>query len=179
MSYRILVIEDNHDIARLVEMHLQDLSYQVDLVVDDRTGLDCAMKGRYDLIILDIMLPGIDGLEICRQLRGAANHTPVLMLTARITELDRLLGLELGADDFLTKPFSIMELLARVKAIIRRAGRMSRSPRTNITKQSQQTGRILLRVVRCLPPAVGLSVHASTQRAGVLHPLTVPVLPSK
>ena len=108
MPYRILVIEDNHDIARLVEMHLQDLSYQVDLVVDGRTGLDCAMKGRYDLIILDIMLPGIDGLEICRQLRGAANHTPVLMLTARITELDRVLGLELGADDYLTKPFSIM-----------------------------------------------------------------------
>ncbi|RLA03307.1 MAG: DNA-binding response regulator, partial [Gammaproteobacteria bacterium] len=110
MPYRILVIEDNHDIARLVEMHLQDLSYEVELAADGDTGLARAMQGKYDLIILDIMLPGIDGLEICRRLRGASNHTPVLMLTAKTTELDRVLGLELGADDYLTKPFSIMEL---------------------------------------------------------------------
>jgi len=122
MPHRILVIEDNHDIARLVELHLQDLCYQVDLDTDGRTGLQRAMTGNYDLIILDIMLPGLDGLEVCRRLRGASNQTPVLMLTARTTELDRVLGLELGADDYLTKPFSIMELLARVKAIIRRAG---------------------------------------------------------
>ena len=122
MPHRILVIEDNHDIARLVELHLKDLSYQVDLDTDGRTGLERAMQGNHDLIILDIMLPGLDGLEVCRRLRGASNHTPVLMLTARTTELDRVLGLELGADDYLTKPFSIMELLARVKAIIRRAG---------------------------------------------------------
>ena len=122
MPHRILVIEDNHDIARLVELHLKDLCYQVDLDTDGRTGLQRAMTGNYDLIILDIMLPGLDGLEVCRRLRGASNQTPVLMLTARTTELDRVLGLELGADDYLTKPFSIMELLARVKAIIRRAG---------------------------------------------------------
>jgi DNA-binding response OmpR family regulator len=122
MPHRILVIEDNTDIARLVALHLKDLSYQVDLATDGRSGLDRAMKGNYDLIILDILLPGLDGLEVCRRLRGASKHTPVLMLTARTTELDRVLGLELGADDYLTKPFSIMELLARVKAIIRRAG---------------------------------------------------------
>jgi two-component system, OmpR family, response regulator len=122
MPHRILVIEDNHDIARLIELHLKDLCYQVDLDTDGRTGLQRAMTGNYDLIILDIMLPGLDGLEVCRRLRGASNQTPVLMLTARTTELDRVLGLELGADDYLTKPFSIMELLARVKAIIRRAG---------------------------------------------------------
>jgi two-component system OmpR family response regulator len=127
MPYQILVIEDNHDIARLVELHLQDLSYQVELVADGRSGLERALQGQYDLIILDIMLPGLDGLEICRQLRGASNQTPVLMLTAKTTELDRVLGLELGADDYLTKPFSIMELLARVKAIIRRTA-LSRQP---------------------------------------------------
>ena len=127
MSHRILVIEDNHDIARLVELHLRDLSYRVDLEMDGRSGLTRAMQGLYDLVILDIMLPGLDGLEVCRQLRGASNHTPVLMLTARTTELDRVLGLELGADDYLTKPFSIMELLARVKAIIRRTG-LSKQP---------------------------------------------------
>jgi DNA-binding response OmpR family regulator len=122
MPHRILVIEDNHDIARLVALHLRDLSYQVDLESDGRSGLERALQENHDLIILDIMLPGIDGLEICRRLRGASRQTPVLMLTARTTELDRVLGLELGADDYLTKPFSIMELLARVKAIIRRAG---------------------------------------------------------
>ena len=127
MPYQILVIEDNHDIARLVELHLQDLSYQVELVADGRSGLERALQGQYDLIILDIMLPGLDGLEICRQLRGASDQTPVLMLTAKTTELDRVLGLELGADDYLTKPFSIMELLARVKAIIRRTA-LSRQP---------------------------------------------------
>jgi len=120
MSHHILVIEDNPDIAHLVELHLQDLSYTVDLAADGRSGLARARSGDYDLAILDLMLPGLDGLEVCRQLRAADDLTPILMLTAKSTELDRVLGLELGADDYLTKPFSIMELLARVKAILRR-----------------------------------------------------------
>lgn len=120
MPPRILVIEDNPDIARLVELHLQDLAYTVDLAADGRSGLARARSGDFDLVILDLMLPGLDGLEVCRQLRAANNLTPILMLTAKSTELDRVLGLELGADDYLTKPFSIMELLARVKAILRR-----------------------------------------------------------
>ena len=143
MPYRILVIEDNHDIARLVEMHLQDLSYEVELAADGDTGLALAMRGQYDLIILDIMLPGIDGLEICRRLRGASNHTPVLMLTAKTTELDRVLGLELGADDYLTKPFSIMELLARVKAIIRRAGHAKQPPSDKTTDTIRINGLVI------------------------------------
>ena len=121
MSHRILVIEDNPDIARLVELHLRDLSFHVDIARDGHHGLQQGVSGNHDLIILDIMLPGLDGLEVCRRLRAAAVNTPILMLTAKTTELDRVLGLELGADDYLTKPFSIMELLARVKAIIRRA----------------------------------------------------------
>ena len=120
MPHHILVIEDNTDIARLVELHLRDLSYTVDLAADGRSGLARARCGGYDLAILDLMLPGLDGLEVCRQLRAADDHTPILMLTAKSTELDRVLGLELGADDYLTKPFSIMELIARVKAILRR-----------------------------------------------------------
>jgi len=120
MPHRILVIEDNHDIAHLVQLHLQDLSYEVDLAANGHRGLARARSGEYNLVILDLMLPGLDGLEVCRQLRAASDLTPVLMLTAKSTELDRVLGLELGADDYLTKPFSIMELLARVKAIIRR-----------------------------------------------------------
>jgi two-component system OmpR family response regulator len=120
MAKKILVIEDDADIARLLELHLKDISFDVDLSNDGEAGLRAASQGHYDLIILDLMLPGIDGLEICRRLRGGAINTPILMLTAKSSELDRVLGLELGADDYLTKPFSLIELQARVKAIFRR-----------------------------------------------------------
>lgn len=84
------------------------------------TGLEQALTHPYDLIILDLMLPGLEGLELCRRLRATPHYTPILMLTAKSSELDRLLGLEMGADDYLTNPFSIRELLARVKALFRR-----------------------------------------------------------
>jgi DNA-binding response OmpR family regulator len=117
---KILVIEDDRDIARLLELHLHDLGYDVQVACDGVSGLKQALSKPYDLIILDLMLPGIDGLEVCRNLRTKPNYTPILMLTAKSTELDRVLGLEVGADDYLTKPFSIRELLARVKALFRR-----------------------------------------------------------
>ena len=120
MSRRILVIEDNKDLARLLEIHLKDLSHEVDLAFDGDKGLAMAEAEDYDLIILDLMLPGFDGLEICRRLRSKPPYTPILMLTAKSSELDRVLGLEMGADDYVTKPFSIRELMARVKAIFRR-----------------------------------------------------------
>lgn len=117
---RILVVEDDPDISHLIAIHLQDLAFNVDVVNNGIDGLNRASNYDYQLIVLDLMLPGLDGLEVCRQLRSQLNNTPVLMLTARSSELDRVLGLELGADDYLTKPFSIMELQARVKAILRR-----------------------------------------------------------
>ena len=120
MPRNILVIEDNKDLARLLEVHLRDLSYDVDLAFDGDSGLSKVKSGNYDLIVLDIMLPGVDGLEICRHVRGGKAYTPILMLTAKSSELDRVLGLEMGADDYVTKPFSIRELMARVKAIFRR-----------------------------------------------------------
>ena len=120
MSRRILVVEDNEDLANLLRIHLTDLSYEVDLAPDGHGGLARAEAARYDLIILDVMLPGLDGLEICRRLRKKDTYTPILMLTSKSSELDRVLGLELGADDYVTKPFSIRELLARVKALFRR-----------------------------------------------------------
>lgn len=120
MPRRILVIEDDKDIAHLVELHLKDTGYEVTLAHDGDVGLDQALSKPYDLIILDLMLPGVDGLEICRRVRAASVYTPMLMLTSRSSELDRVLGLEIGADDYLTKPFSIPELLARVKALFRR-----------------------------------------------------------
>lgn len=117
---RFLVVEDNTDIANLVSMHLRDLDAEVQIASDGQRGLAMAQASRFDLIILDLMLPGIDGLEICRQLRSHADHTPILMLTAKSAELDRIIGLEMGADDYLPKPFSVRELVARAKAILRR-----------------------------------------------------------
>jgi DNA-binding response OmpR family regulator len=127
MKKRILIIEDNIDLARLLAGHLRDLSYEVDLAADGNEGLANAERTAYDLIILDIMLPGIDGLEICRRIRERPPYVPILMLTARSSETDRVVGLEVGADDYVTKPFSIRELLARVKAMFRRAEQLGRS----------------------------------------------------
>jgi len=117
---KVLVVEDNPDIAKLVSLHLKDLDCEVALAADGLRGLDEARARRYDLIILDLMLPGMEGLEVCRRLRGETDYTPILMLTAKSSEVDRVVGLEIGADDYLTKPFSIGELIARVKAIFRR-----------------------------------------------------------
>ena len=120
MTRRILVIEDQPEIAQLAQLHLRELAERVDTVGNGSSGLEMALSGRYDLIILDLMLPGLDGLDVCRRLRASDTYVPILMLTARSSELDRVLGLELGADDYVTKPFSIRELVARVKAIFRR-----------------------------------------------------------
>ena len=101
-------------------MHVQDIDCRAKVAFDGTTGLADAGANNYDLIILDVMLPGESGLDICRRLRARADYTPILMLTAKSSELERVLGLELGADDYLTKPFSVLELQARVKAIFRR-----------------------------------------------------------
>ena len=117
---KVLVIEDELDIAKLVQLHLQDLPCEVNLAFDGIVGLAEAEAKAYDLIILDLKLPGLEGLEVCKRLRARGRYTPILMLTSKSSELDRVLGLEVGADDYLTKPFSVMELTARVKALFRR-----------------------------------------------------------
>ncbi len=117
---QILVIEDEFDIAQLIKIHLSELCEHVELVHDGEQGLNMALNRSWSAIILDLKLPNVDGLEICRRIRSQSNYVPILMLTAKSTELDRVLGLELGADDYLTKPFSVMELSARVKALMRR-----------------------------------------------------------
>jgi DNA-binding response OmpR family regulator len=117
----ILVIEDEHDIAELIRLHLTDLGFVVAIARDGSQGLRRATQGTWDLIILDLRLPGIDGLEVCRQLRQRSSLVPVLMLTSKSSEVDRVVGLEVGADDYVTKLFSVLELAARVKAILRRA----------------------------------------------------------
>jgi DNA-binding response OmpR family regulator len=126
MTRQVLVIEDDEDIAKLVKLQLTELSCSVTLVNEGGKGLAEAESKQYDLIVLDLMLPGMDGLEICRRVRSQDRYTPVLMLTSKSSELDRVLGLEMGADDYLTKPFSVLELSARVKALFRRVDSLSK-----------------------------------------------------
>ncbi len=116
----VLVIEDDKDITELLKIHLKDLHCRVTTAIDGEKGYALTQKGSIDLIVLDLMLPGMDGLEVCRRVRADKNNTPILMLTAKSEELDKVLGLEVGADDYLTKPFGVREFIARVKAIFRR-----------------------------------------------------------
>lgn len=126
MNKSVLVIEDDKDIAQLLQLHLSDCCDEVVWADDGQEGYTRAMDRSWDLIILDLRLPGLSGLDICRQLRSSQSYVPILMLTAKSTELDRVLGLEIGADDYVTKPFSVQELVARVKAIFRRSDAMQR-----------------------------------------------------
>jgi len=121
MPATILVAEDQTDIRELIALNLRNAGYEVTTVNDGTAALASQNEQASDLLILDLMMPGLDGLEVCKALRARGRNTPILMLTAKATELDRVLGLELGADDYLTKPFSLAELLARVKALLRRA----------------------------------------------------------
>jgi len=127
---KVLIIEDDAEIIHLLEIHLKDLGCEVISAMQGDTGLRMAIEEDPDLIILDIMLPVMDGLEVCQKLRANAIQSPIMMLTAKSEEIDKVLGLEIGADDYLTKPFSVREFIARVKAIFRRE-KMSVEPKTN------------------------------------------------
>jgi DNA-binding response OmpR family regulator len=120
MQKRALVVEDDPDIANLVMVSLRDINVQADIIGNGAEGLRHATSKPYDIIILDIMLPGMDGIEVCQRIRQQQITTPILMLTARSEEIDKVLAIDLGADDYMTKPFSIRELLSRVKARMRR-----------------------------------------------------------
>ena len=121
MAHTILLAEDQTDIRDLIALNLRNAGYAVTAVGDGAAALARQIEAPADLLILDLMMPGLDGLEVCKALRARQHSAPILMLTAKSTELDRVLGLELGADDYLTKPFSLAELMARVKALLRRA----------------------------------------------------------
>lgn len=117
----VLVVDDEPSIVTLLKFNLEQAGYNVLTAEDGRKGLDTALKEKPDLIVLDLMLPGMDGMDVCKTLRQEKVNTPILMLTAKDDEFDKILGLELGADDYLTKPFSPREVVARVKAILRRS----------------------------------------------------------
>ncbi len=116
----VLIIEDDPDIIVLLRIHLEDLGCTVSEALNGKMGFEMAREGNFDLIVLDLMLPGMDGLTVCQKLRALEINTPILMLTAKSEEFDKVMGLESGADDYLTKPFGIREFIARVKAMFRR-----------------------------------------------------------
>ena len=123
MKKKILIIEDEEDLVKGLKLNLTDEGYDVDWALDGKSGLKKALDDPPDLILLDIMIPEMDGLEVCRLLRQKKVGLPIIMLTAKGEEVDKVVGLEIGADDYITKPFSIRELLARIKAHIRRTQR--------------------------------------------------------
>ncbi len=120
-AYPILIVEDDSDLSELIKIQLTDNDCEIEQAFNGRIALNKALENRYSLIILDVMLPEIDGFEICKSIRKEDRQIPILMLTAKAEEADKIMGLEYGADDYLTKPFSIKELIARVKALLRRA----------------------------------------------------------
>lgn len=120
-SHPILIVEDDSDLSELIKIQLTDNDYEVEQVLNGKVALKKALENNYSLIILDIMLPEVDGFEICQSVRQENQQVPILMLTAKAEEVDKIMGLEYGADDYLTKPFSIKELVARVKALLRRS----------------------------------------------------------
>ena len=120
-SRRVLIVEDDAHIAELLRMHLRDEGYAVEHAADGHEGMRRLEEGGWDALVLDLMLPGVDGLEICKRARGMARYTPIIITSARSSEVHRILGLELGADDYICKPFAPREVVARVKAVLRRS----------------------------------------------------------
>lgn len=117
---KVLVVEDELSIQRILEFELKQAGFHVELASDGVTGLEKAQKEGYDIVLLDVMLPGLDGFAVCREIRKTDNYTHIIMLSARDEEFNRIMGLEMGADDYMTKPFSSREVAAKVKSVLRR-----------------------------------------------------------
>lgn len=163
----ILLVDDEPNIIELAQLYLEREGYRTVSAADGQAALDAVDKHRPDLIVLDIMLPEIDGLEVCRKLRGKKDPVAILMLTARDEDIDKILGLELGADDYLTKPFNPRELVSRVKAILRRSGQTDPAELETILKVADLTVDPLRREVK-----VGeIQIEVRTQEFNLLHTL--------
>lgn len=149
MSKKILVVDDEQSIVTLLQYNLQQAGFDVSVAMDGEKGLNKAADEQYDMIVLDLMLPKMDGIEVCKELRQRKINTPILMLTAKDDEFDKVLGLELGADDYMTKPFSPREVVARVKAILRRTQHMSGLD--DNSKDEHPSEKIIIGDIRILP----------------------------
>jgi DNA-binding response OmpR family regulator len=159
MPAHILVAEDQTDIRELLVMNLRGAGYEVTAVGDGQAALARQLEAPSELLILDLMMPRMDGLEVCKALRAKGSAAPILMLTAKSTELDRVLGLELGADDYLTKPFSLAELLARVKALLRRADLLAAAQASAQTLGAKGAGVIRNGALEILPAKRQVRYH--------------------
>jgi DNA-binding response OmpR family regulator len=142
MTDTVLVVEDEQDIADLIAVHIRELSLEVEHSLTGEKALELAMTNNYALIILDVMLPGISGLDVCRQVREKKPEQAILMLTSRTSETDRVVGLELGADDYMTKPFSVRELQARVRSQLRRVHLISNMQQKSEPSQILTLGKL-------------------------------------
>lgn len=169
---QILIVEDEKDIAHLLQLHLSECCEEVVCAADGQEGLRLALEQRWDLIILDLRLPGISGLDICRHLRSTQSYVPILMLTAKSTELDRVLGLEIGADDYVTKPFSVQELVARVKAIFRRCDALSIHQNMNAGDTVIEHGALRLDLEKRQVLLSGRVVELTAREFDLLHHFT-------
>ncbi len=127
MTQNLLLVEDDDAIAEVVALHLNQASFSVHRESDGRNAMEAMGRQAFDLVVLDLMLPGADGLDVCRHIRERADYVPLIIVSARTSETHRVLGLELGADDYLPKPFSVLELVARVRALLRRAAKLRRA----------------------------------------------------
>ena len=157
---KALIIEDDQDIANLISIHLTDMEFEVDKAYDGKEGLLKALNNSYKIIILDIRLPGMDGFEVCKKLRLEKIQTPILIVTSKSEEIDKIIGLEFGADDYITKPFSIRELMARVKAILRRSEIAKQAVQTDENREIRTDGlyiNVTLRVVEVHGKRIELS----------------------
>ena len=166
MANRILIVEDEEKLARMVELELTYEGYQVEKALDGRTGLERALSGEHDLILLDILLPGLNGLEVLRRYRKDGGSAPVSLLTARDTVVDKVAGLDSGADDYVTKPFAIEELLARIRAALRKRGSGERPEEPLLS-----AGPLTMDVERHTVAVSGTPVELTRREFDLLHHL--------
>ena len=166
MGTRILIVEDEAKIARFIELELNHEGYEAEKAFDGRTGLDMALAGDYDLMLLDVMLPGLNGLELLRRLRNEGSTLPVILLTARDSVMDKVTGLDMGADDYITKPFAIEELLARIRAALRKKERPAEQRQTVL-----RCGNLVLDPARHTVSYSGLPVTLTFKEFALLQTL--------
>ena len=166
MEEKILLVEDEEKLARMVELELRYEGYQVDKSFDGRSGLERALSGEYDLVLLDIMLPQLSGMEVLRRLRKEGVQLPVIMLTARDSVVDKVSGLDSGADDYITKPFAIEELLARIRAALRKRGSGERPEEPLLS-----AGPLTMDVERHTVAGSGTPVELTRREFDLLHHL--------
>ena len=164
---KALIIEDDKDIANLLTIHLNDLQFNVDVSYDGKDGLLKALNNQYKIILLDIRLPGLDGMEVCKKLRQEKVSTPVIMVTSKSEEIDKIIGLEIGADDYITKPFSIRELIARVKAVLRRTV-VGQEPKQGEEEQTIETDGLSINIPLRIVEVHGKRIELSPKEFDLL-----------